>query len=453
MRGGKIAGPRQGNVFGVGAGLLGLLGSRPGDTIFGWMAPGLGGGLEAGASLGIFMALLLMIVTLLAGDTSRLSWKTGWRGLIVGGRSALLFGVPIAIVGMPFFFLTAYKASLTLDVIHALSFGTSIGIFDGLILGLLSGLLASVRGHSQNETQLVKIRRSWRQKFGDTIIFGCLGGGAFGLVDIALHVVPSTTITFTFIGVGLGFGLGGGTALIPHVATIIRPAEIVSWSFTYAKRSLEQNIVKGITLGGMLMLCIMFVIGVGSGLFNGFGYGLHYGLVYGLIIGLVASVTVFLTATLNSGWSSNILSERHYSRPNEGIKRSLRHGLIAGSLFGVIGGLASGLVAGGAFGLVAGLSGWIVLGMGFAITFGLIFALEFGLLHGLIAAIEHYVLRWYLYRAGMMPLNLVRFLDDAAAHLLLRKIGGSYMFPHRDFLEYFAQRYETMRRQEIGSNG
>jgi hypothetical protein len=38
-----------------------------------------------------------------------------------------------------------------------------------------------------------------------------------------------------------------------------------------------------------------------------------------------------------------------------------------------------------------------------------------------------------------MPWGLVRFLDYAAERVLLRKVGGGYIFVHRLLLEYFAQ--------------
>ena len=58
-------------------------------------------------------------------------------------------------------------------------------------------------------------------------------------------------------------------------------------------------------------------------------------------------------------------------------------------------------------------------------------------IHGGIAYIEHYVLRWYLWRAGYMSWNSIRFLDYAAERILLCKIGGGYMFSHRLLLDYF----------------
>src|SRR5436309_12964174 len=73
---------------------------------------------------------------------------------------------------------------------------------------------------------------------------------------------------------------------------------------------------------------------------------------------------------------------------------------------------------------------------------GLIYGLSAGLLFGLLmggwACLRHYVLRLLLWRSGAMPWNYPRFLDSAAEQILLRKVGGGYIFVHRLLLEYFA---------------
>jgi len=57
------------------------------------------------------------------------------------------------------------------------------------------------------------------------------------------------------------------------------------------------------------------------------------------------------------------------------------------------------------------------------------------------ACLKHGVLRLWLIHNGSTPWNYVRFLDYAADRILLRKVGGGYMFIHRMLLEYFAARY------------
>jgi hypothetical protein len=70
---------------------------------------------------------------------------------------------------------------------------------------------------------------------------------------------------------------------------------------------------------------------------------------------------------------------------------------------------------------------------------GLIFGLSVGLNRGGLAVIKHYALRLILWMNGYMPLNFVGFLDQCAKLILLKKVGGGYIFIHRMLLEYFAE--------------
>ena len=54
------------------------------------------------------------------------------------------------------------------------------------------------------------------------------------------------------------------------------------------------------------------------------------------------------------------------------------------------------------------------------------------------ACLRHYILHFLLWRSTSIPWNYSRFLDYAAEHILLRKVGGGYIFVHRLLLEYFA---------------
>jgi hypothetical protein len=61
-----------------------------------------------------------------------------------------------------------------------------------------------------------------------------------------------------------------------------------------------------------------------------------------------------------------------------------------------------------------------------------------GLAFGGDAFIQHFILRFLLWRAGSLPWNYPRFLDYAADRILLRKVGGGYIFVHRSLQDYFA---------------
>ena len=53
--------------------------------------------------------------------------------------------------------------------------------------------------------------------------------------------------------------------------------------------------------------------------------------------------------------------------------------------------------------------------------------------------IKHYALRLILRLKGYTPFNFIKFLDDCAKLILLKKVGGGYIFIHRMLLEYFAE--------------
>ena len=56
-----------------------------------------------------------------------------------------------------------------------------------------------------------------------------------------------------------------------------------------------------------------------------------------------------------------------------------------------------------------------------------------------VACIQHFLLRFILYRHGDIPWNYARFLDSATQLIFLQKVGGGYIFIHRMLLEHFAK--------------
>jgi hypothetical protein len=68
----------------------------------------------------------------------------------------------------------------------------------------------------------------------------------------------------------------------------------------------------------------------------------------------------------------------------------------------------------------------------------LISALQMGLVSGM-ACIKHLILRIILYFNRSIPWNYAAFLNYASDRILLRKVGGGYIFVHRALQEHFAQ--------------
>lgn len=164
------------------------------------------------------------------------------------------------------------------------------------------------------------------------------------------------------------------------------------------------------------------VDGMISGLIYGLVYGLIYGLVFGLREGLVFGLSLGLVWGLINGLSTRTAIGT-LVKPNEGIWRSLKNGLVFGLSVGLIMGLLIGLT----------------LEVNLGVLVGLVVGLLVGLRKGGRAFIQHFALRFVLSRQGYLPWNLVPFLDYAADCILLRKVGGGYIFIHRLLMEHMAK--------------
>lgn len=266
----------------------------------------------------------------------------------------------------------------------------------------------------------------WAMTLTYGLTFSLVGGPifclTFGLVfGLIFHSLDKLLLGATF---GLVLGLVGGAAgglafgLVFRHHQTIHPAEITAWSWSAFKKGLLIGLAGGLIfgfLGGLIGWAI-------AGLAGGLALWIALICVIGLVGGLVG------------GLSPMQMPERVLLSPNEGIWRSGRRGLIAVLLFAVIVGLGAGLIVSlfgtslqnAVYGLIFGL----ILGSGAGLIFGLAFNLVGGRT-GIAAFLQHFVLRLFLWRLGLLPWHLVAFLDELTARLLLRKVGGSYIFVHR----------------------
>jgi eukaryotic-like serine/threonine-protein kinase len=183
-------------------------------------------------------------------------------------------------------------------------------------------------------------------------------------------------------------------------------------------------------------LPVLLTVALCGGLLGGLIRATKFGLVTGLAGGLfVAGLFIVLFAVPFAGLVVGKIETS--TIPNEGIHRSARNAVGSGVLLG----LAVWLVAGPIDSLVAGVGGFTNAGPGARIFTGLVCGLLLGIYAGGEAFLRHVWLRLWLIRNGATPWNYVRFLDYAADRILLRKVGGGYVFLHRMLMDYFAARY------------
>jgi DNA polymerase III delta prime subunit len=182
-------------------------------------------------------------------------------------------------------------------------------------------------------------------------------------------------------------------------------------------RVLGIGLLAGVVGLGIGLLVRLFGLDVGP-------RGLVAGLVAGLAVGLPLALVILLTKT-------RLRHEFADSEPLETIFDAHKFKTFYPDALGV--GLLAGMVVGVVVGAVAGLV--------YGLFIGLAYALVVSRHPGVEAYLNHFVLRLWLVHNGSAPWNYVKFLDFAAERILLRKVGGGYVFLHRMLMDYFAARY------------
>jgi eukaryotic-like serine/threonine-protein kinase len=291
-------------------------------------------------------------------------------------------------------------------LVGALSVGLIFGLVGWLIGGLAFGLLGWLFGG---------------------MVGGLVGGVSSLQITEQLRIKPNQGIQRSgrnALRIGLILGLD-------KEAQEIRLAEVLAWSWRGFWSSLVGGLVGGL-LGGLV-----------SGLVGGLVFGLLGGLVFGLVSGLVSWLGNTLVGGLAGGLVGGVsglqITEQLRIKPNQGIQRSGRNALRMGLVFGLLGGLLGGLV----FRLLGWLLGFMLVGwLAAVLVFGLVPVLVGWLVgwlgFGGAAYLQHYLLRWILWRSRVLPWRYVRFLEEATECILLQRVGGGYRFIHPLFLDHFA---------------
>jgi len=292
----------------------------------------------------------------------------------------------------------------------------------GLILGLTSGLLLGI------------VDGKWfRHPQGNRMIGPINGPGPWrimrnipvaGLISVLVvflwsqvSILKDATV-FNAFSFGLLFELIFGRRRHWQGARKdIQTVDALGWSWSRALTGATVGFLAGLILAVMFLafdvyirVAIERVLGLHRALF----------LLYGLVGGLIG--------LLSFGLGGKVFAET--TVPNQGIWLSAVNSLLVGLSYGVLAGLVVGLLPQLRGRLYDELLGKLLAGLA-----TLMMAM---LWYGALDFIQHFMLRFFLWRSGHLPWRYAHFLDDAAERIFLRKVGGGYIFVHRLLQEYFA---------------
>jgi len=317
----------------------------------------------------------------------------------------------------------------------------------------LSWLAYQMANHGQTVFYLERLQRDWlpkKQRWAIQVstvlicvlvaglVLGLVFGLVFGLVVGQLGELVFGLVSGLVVGLVVGplVGLVAGLVLLSREIVCV---ETVRWSWSRCWRSWPSILFVGLFVGLVMVLVVGPVAGRVIGPVDGPVTGEFVAALVGPFIAVVFGLIAGLIAGLVRGLTFSRIETR--AVPNEGIHRSARSALFVGLVYGLLGGLFGGLLVGLFVGAVVGLVAGLVFGLSIGLVVGLVGGLFSGLVAGGEACIKHVALRLWLIRNGSTPWNYVKFLDHAAERILLRKVGGGYVFLHRMLLEYFAGRY------------
>jgi hypothetical protein len=354
------------------------------------------------------------------------------------------------------------RSTLGVRLLLSLLVGALIGLGSGLPIGLSvlifalsSVLLQFLLGknsilEARSPTPPPLKGATWkrlirRKEIRNGLLVGLSTALSFGLLHGLYDGLSAGLIYGLIYGQIYGLSAGLLSILLIGKSTAVQPTDLLVWSW----RSLGTSLFS--KSHAITTVRLMALIGLSAGLSIELSAGLGtYGLYYGLIAGLTAGLSYWLVLGLLQSVSGVTVEDQRRVVPNQGIHRSALNGLVLGLISTVIVGLVVGLIIGLASqgsqvdrliaGLSTGLSAGLSTGLIAGLIAGLSAGLSAGLLYGGLAFLRHYVLRFLLWRTGSVPWQYVTFLDYAAERILLRKVGGGYIFLHRLVLDYFAAR-------------
>jgi DNA replication protein DnaC len=187
-------------------------------------------------------------------------------------------------------------------------------------------------------------------------------------------------------------------------------------------------------MGGILILAALIALIIWQ------GRDWTGGLIFGLSLGFVLKLIVVIIAGLRGLWPTITTKEQIHWPLKKDFKAILFSGLFLGFIFWPLLGLLKGL----AFGLGIVLVIWVhnvlldensrfiqILNP-YQRLYGSMKVLHFSIL-------QHFHLRYLLYKKGALPLDLVNFLNEMSARHILESEGATWRFRHQIIQNHFSE--------------
>lgn len=321
----------------------------------------------------------------------------------------------------------------------SLFFDTTIGL--GLRRGLSEGVLSCFVG-GLAVVIIDGVRMEWSGRNEPPAAADSYGRLALNILVVATAVYLSVWLAIGgFLG---GINWMGGTQAEWYIEgrlVGLLVALCYSFIFGFSTRGSRQVLAEDVQT-------VEFLSWSRPGAFVGGVYGLLAGMVSGLLmwqfimsehplillfaderIFLVSVPILTLAGVIFGGLTGRIVQTT--TMPNQGVRQSAINAAVWGGTVGMF------------FGVLGGIIGWLSTSetiAGLTLTaYGAFFGLIAAIWYGGLDVIKHYSLRLILSMDGRMPRRYSRFLNYTVERILLRRVGGGYIFIHRLLADYFAE--------------
>lgn len=313
----------------------------------------------------------------------------------------------------------------------------------------LAWLAKQMAAHNQTEFYIEQMQPDWLPEDHTRRIYRVTAGLFFGFfIALTEFLVVSLVYGYllgTVVAIFTVMLFGAIGFLKEQALAVISPVEVLEWSgkrvWNGSMRAARNGCIGGLSFGLLLVVAASLTVpgSVSSLLREAPGLLFKFVFLFIAVLGFIGGLVGGMLGMTFDGFLTKNLDNQQRIKPNLGIWRSARNACIVG--FMCCGCLLALLL----FCVIGYLLFHVPIVTPFpSKNFLLVllipsFSILFALFYGGIDCLQHLILRIVFWRWDYTPepLKYVDFLDFAVERILLRKVGGGYIFIHRFLLDYF----------------